>query len=83
VPIFDDIDYHVAQPTQRLGHRLPGCAVSNRWRLKLFLELHSQRFYSGLEGKKTAPTARPMTCGEVASQMVNQTMFYMVVEDDH
>jgi len=37
--------------------------------------------YSGLEGKKTGNVTGPITFGEVAYQLLNQTMVYMTIEN--
>ncbi len=37
--------------------------------------------YSELEGKKTAPFTGPMTFGEIAYQLLNQTLVYLQVHD--
>ncbi len=37
--------------------------------------------YSGLEGKKTSPFAGPVTFGEIAYQLLNQTLVYLQVMD--
>jgi hypothetical protein len=39
--------------------------------------------HSGLEGKRTANMTGPMTFGEIAYQLLNQTLVYMTVEDTH
>ena len=37
--------------------------------------------YSELEGKQTGPITGPITFGEVAYQLLNQTMVYLVFHD--
>jgi hypothetical protein len=37
--------------------------------------------YSELEGKKTGEMSSPMTFGEVAYQLLNQTMVYLTISD--
>lgn len=37
--------------------------------------------YAGLEGRKTANFTGPMTFGEIAYQLLNQTMAYLTIED--
>jgi hypothetical protein len=37
--------------------------------------------YSGLEGKNTAPFVGPITFGEIAYQLLNQTLVYLQVHN--
>ena len=37
--------------------------------------------YSELEGKKTGGITGPITFGEIAYQLLNQTMVYLTIED--
>jgi hypothetical protein len=37
--------------------------------------------YSGLEGRKTEPFVGPATFGEIAYQLLNQTLVYLEVHD--
>ncbi|QQS36950.1 MAG: hypothetical protein IPM56_03060 [Ignavibacteriales bacterium] len=37
--------------------------------------------YSGLEGKRTGSMTGPMTFGEIAYQLLNQTLVYLTIED--
>jgi hypothetical protein len=37
--------------------------------------------YAGLEGRKTAQFTGPVTFGEIAYQLLNQTMAYLTIED--
>jgi hypothetical protein len=37
--------------------------------------------YSGLEGRNTAPFVGPITFGEIAYQLLNQTLVYLQMQD--
>ena len=47
----------------------------------LFLQLHSQLSVFELEGKKTDPFTGPVTYGEIAYQLLNQTLVYLELVD--
>jgi hypothetical protein len=81
-PVFADVVYHHARavgdyidafvsalPT-RLGERIAfscNCVVNY--------------VHSSLEGRRTGGIVGPMTFGEIAYQLLNQTMVYLTVSD--
>lgn len=79
-PVFDDTEYRIAKPVAdyegALAGALPREAAGAAWSCNCVLNY----LYSGLEGKRTASITGPMTFGEVAYQLLNQTMVVMTVE---
>lgn len=76
-PVFDDVEYRIAQPVpdyaQAFARSLPGEAQAARWSCNCILNY----LYGGLEGQRTGPITGPMTFGEIAYQLLNQTMVYV------
>jgi len=79
-PVFDDIDYRIARPVPDYAHAfvdaLPEDAHGAGWSCNCILNF----LYGELEGKKTGPVTGPMTFGEIAYQLLNQTMVYVTLE---
>ncbi len=80
-PVFPDVEYHFAKEVddyvnafqQALPQGLSGVDFSCNCILNYL--------YSELEGKHTSKIQGPMTFGEIAYQLVNQTLVYMRIED--
>jgi len=79
-PVFDDVEYRIAEPVpdyaQAFAQSLPGDALGARWSCNCILNY----LYGGLEGQRTGPITGPMTFGEIAYQLLNQTMVYVNLE---
>lgn len=80
-PVFDDTEYRIAAPVPDYEKSLIG-AMPERgsdvaWSCNCILNY----LYSELENKRTGPVTGPMTFGEVAYQLLNQTM--VVLSIDH
>lgn len=79
-PVFDDIDYRIAGPVpdyaKAFGGALPQDAHGAGWSCNCILNY----LYGELEGKRTGPITGPMTFGEIAYQLLNQTMVYVTLE---
>jgi hypothetical protein len=81
-PVFANIEYQIAAPVsdyvssfnQAMGGQDTSKAVYGCNCILNFL-------YSELEGKKTGTFTGPMTFGEIAYQLLNQTLVYMTLED--
>ncbi|WP_096085698.1 DUF6976 family protein [Agaribacterium haliotis] len=81
-PVFPDIEYHFATPVddyvngfnEVLSHNTSHAASFSCNCILNFL-------YSELEGKKTGQFTGPMTFGEVAYQLMNQTMVYLTLDN--
>jgi len=80
-PVFDDTEYRIAAPVadyeQALTAAMPQRASDVAWSCNCILNY----LYSGLENKRTGAITGPMTFGEVAYQLLNQTM--VVLSIDH
>ncbi len=79
-PVFDDVEYRIAEPVpdyaRSFAQSLPGDALGARWSCNCILNY----LYGGLEGQRTGPITGPMTFGEIAYQLLNQTMVYVNLE---
>lgn len=80
-PVFKGMEYRLAKPVDnyvaRFSERLPGnLAHKTAFSCNCILNY----LYSELEGKKTADITGPMTFGEIAYQLLNQTMVYLTVD---
>ena len=82
-PVFADVEYHFAEPVKdyiqafdfaikESGSYQDNIAYSCNCILNFL--------YSSLEGKKTGNITGPMTFGEIAYQLLNQTLVYMSLE---
>ncbi|MGD9609799.1 MAG: hypothetical protein AB7U59_10350 [Desulfovibrionaceae bacterium] len=84
-PVFSGIRYKHAKPVadyvktfnDRLGKE---CNIDSS-RLVFSCNCILNYLYSELEGKKTDPFTGPVTYGEIAYQLLNQTLVYMEVVD--
>jgi hypothetical protein len=78
-PVFPHVDYRLAAPiadyvagfSAQLHADEPAPAFSCNCVLNYF--------YAGLEGRSTAPLTGPMTFGEIAYMLLNQTAVYLTV----
>jgi hypothetical protein len=79
-PVFDDAEYRLALPMdnyqQALANAVPGDGASVSWSCNCILNY----LYSELEGQRTGSITGPMTFGEIAFQLLNQTMVVLSVE---
>lgn len=81
-PVFAGFRYKIAKPVgDYVSHFLTEVpeGVSNN----LFFACNCilNYLYAGLEGKKIANFTGPITFGEIAYQLLNQTMAYLTIED--
>jgi hypothetical protein len=80
-PVFSGVEYKLAKPVddyiQSFISALPQLDSPVCFSCNCILNY----LYSGLEGKKTPPMYGPMTFGEIAYQVLNQTLVYLVIED--
>lgn len=79
-PVFDDIEYRFAAPVadymQAFGAQLPKNIETVGFACNCILNY----LYSELEGKKVPTMLGPMTFGEIAYQLLNQTLVYLAIE---
>ncbi|QQS06661.1 MAG: hypothetical protein IPK50_07105 [Fibrobacterota bacterium] len=78
-PVFPGVEYRLAKPVgdymEEFAKMLPK-NVSAAFSCNCILNF----LYSGLEGKITEGMTGPVTFGEIACQLLNQTMVYVAIE---
>jgi hypothetical protein len=81
-PIFKGIQYKLAAPVDdyvdSFNQRMP---KSNRDLIVFSCNCILNYLYSELEGKQTGGVTGPITFGEVAYQLLNQTLAYVTIQD--
>lgn len=79
-PVFADVTYHFAKPVnnyiESFEKELP---KSDSDKIAFSCNCILNFLYSELEGKKTGKIVGPITFGEVAYQLMNQTLVYMTL----
>jgi Family of unknown function (DUF6976) len=80
-PVFKGVEYKIAQPVsnyvQEFTSKTSGLDIEPVFTCNCILNY----LYSELEGKKTGTLTGPMTFGEIAYQLLNQTLVYLTIED--
>lgn len=80
-PVFPGVEYKIARPVpnyvEAFNKALPADQANN---VAFSCNCILNFLYSELEGKKTGALTGPMTFGEVAYQLLNQTLVYMTLE---
>ena len=80
-PVFPGIEYKIAKPVadyeKEFAAELSKANISPLFSCNCILNYH----YAHLEGKKTGHIVGPMTFGEIAYMLLNQTMVYVTLED--
>lgn len=80
-PVFEGVTYRLARPATdyvaEFVRRIPDGNADIAFACNCILNY----LYSGLEGKKTGAITGPITFGEVAYQLLNQTLAYLVIVD--
>jgi hypothetical protein len=81
-PVFRGMEYRVAKPIQNYIASFEKVMASHAGEKIVFAcNCILNYLYSELEGKKTGNVTGPITFGEIAYQLLNQTMAYMTIED--
>lgn len=79
-PVFDDIEYRLADSipdyVAAFTHAMPESAGGVAFSCNCILNY----LYSELEGKQLGHMLGPMTFGEIAYQLLNQTLVYLAIE---
>jgi hypothetical protein len=81
-PVFKGIEYKIAEPVKNYVREFTSMLpqdISDRIYFSCNCILNY--LYSELEGKQTADIIGPITFGEVAYQLLNQTLAYMTIND--
>ncbi len=80
-PVFKDVEYKIAKPIKNyvstFTQQISRLNITPIFSCNCILNY----LYSELEGKKTANITGPITFGEIAYQLLNQTMVYLNIED--
>lgn len=80
-PVFRSVEYRFAQPVadyeQAFARQIPEGLVNPEFSCNCILNY----LYSQLEGKKTGTLTGPVTFGEIAYQLLNQTLVYLKIYD--
>lgn len=81
-PVFQEVEYKIAKPVSDYVTEFNQLIPKDIGDTVLFsCNCILNYLYAELEGKKTADITGPMTFGEIAYQLLNQTMAYIVIED--
>jgi len=79
-PVFEGVDYRLARPlpdyARAFARALPAQADGAFWSCNCILN----HLYGDLEGRRTGPLTGPMTFGEIAYQLLNQTLVYVSLD---
>jgi hypothetical protein len=80
-PVFPCMEYRVADPLR--DYEAEFCRELERREVKPVFTCNCvlNYLYANLEGKKTANIVGPMTFGEIAYMLLNQTMVYLTFEN--
>jgi hypothetical protein len=78
-PVFKDVQYRIAEPVpdyvKDFAVSMPSGSVNPAFSCNCILNY----LYAGLEGKKTGSITGPITFGEIAYQLLNQTLVYLEI----
>lgn len=81
-PVFSGISYSLAKPiSDYVGDFVRQLPTADTDKIAFSCNCILNYLYSELEGKKTGAITGPITFGEVAYQLLNQTLAYLVVVD--
>ncbi len=80
-PVFKGVQYRIAEPVpdyvKSFSASMPPGSVNPVFACNCILNF----LYAGLEGKKTGSITGPITFGEIAYQLVNQTLAYLDISN--
>lgn len=81
-PVFADLEYRFAAPiVDYVSEFETALSASGKTQVAYCCNCILNFLYSELEGKKTGNLTGPMTFGEVAYQLVNQTLVYLSLDE--
>jgi Family of unknown function (DUF6976) len=80
-PVFHGVEYKLAKPVDEYINSFISALPKLDNAVSFSCNCILNYLYSELEGKKTPPMYGPMTFGEIAYQLLNQTLVYLVIED--
>lgn len=80
-PVFRDVTYRFAAPVDHYTREFAKVLEDmNAGTVAFSCNCILNFLYAELEGKKTAPLVGPMTFGEIAYMLLNQTLVYLSIE---
>lgn len=79
-PVFKDTEYHLAKEIDDYVSEFSNAMPDHVEHVSFSCNCILNYLYSELEGKKTGNITGPMTFGEIAYQLMNQTLVYMHIE---
>jgi Family of unknown function (DUF6976) len=80
-PVFEGIEYKIANPVSDYVKEFTSLASGLDNKPAFTCNCILNYLYSELEGKKTGSLTGPMTFGEIAYQLLNQTLVYLTIND--
>lgn len=80
-PVFPGVDYRVAKPVPDYVAAFEAAMPEDTGQSVTLCNCILNYVYGGLEGKLTGAARGPMTFGEIAYQLLNQTMAYLVIHE--
>jgi hypothetical protein len=81
-PVFSGVEYKLAKPVPEYVTAFMDALPAKNQAVSFSCNCILNYLYSDLEGKQTPPMFGPMTFGEIAYQLLNQTLVYLVIEDN-
>lgn len=80
-PVFEGVRYRFARPVADYPAKFMAAVPGHTGNLVFGCNCILNYLHSGLEGRKTAQLTGPITFGEVAYQLLNQTAVFLTVEN--
>ncbi len=81
-PVFPNVTYHVAKPVGDYVHEFAAHIPQGGAPLTFSCNCILNYMYAGLEGKSVGKLTGPMTFGEIAYMLLNQTAVYLTISKD-
>lgn len=78
-PVFKGTEYKIASPVKNYIEEFENYLPKGMDQVSLSCNCILNYLYSELEGKKTCCMVGPITFGEIAHQLLNQTLVYMTI----
>lgn len=80
-PVFPGVDYRMARPVVDYASAFTRAIAASDQQPAFACNCILNYLYGGLEGKKTGQITGPITFGEIAHQLLNQTMVRLYLRD--
>ncbi|MEJ2200226.1 MAG: hypothetical protein P8X63_04320 [Desulfuromonadaceae bacterium] len=80
-PVFTGLEYKIAKPVENYVEEFEALVKDTDTDVVFSCNCILNYLYSSLEGKKTGHFTGPITFGEIAYQLLNQTLTYMIISD--